>query len=197
MRALVAAALALGLIAFASRPAAEAGPLEDLSSASDPAGEVDRRDEGFHAWALAARILRRDERSALWLRYAEDLAPVEIARILGRPGVSVRVLLFRAREKLAALWLTWPLQAPLGLTVDDSYRPLEAVPKIAPIPLLVVHGLADRTVPPQHGRDLYAAAAEPKELWLPPGVGHIAAFTGAANRDRLVDYLSGCDPNNK
>lgn len=102
-----------------------------------------------------------------------------------------------AREKLAELWLTWPLQAPLSRTVDDSYRPLEAVSEVSPIPLLVVHGLADRTVPPQHGRDLYAAAAEPKELWLPPGVGHIAAFTGEANRSRLVDYLSGCDPDNK
>ena len=102
-----------------------------------------------------------------------------------------------AREKLAELWLTWPLQAPLSRTVDDSYRPLEAAAGIAPVPLLVVHGLADRTVPPQHGRDLFAAAAEPKDLWLLPGVRHIAAFTDEANRDRLVDYLSGCDPNNK
>ncbi|MEV0457528.1 alpha/beta hydrolase [Catellatospora methionotrophica] len=43
---------------------------------------------------------------------------------------------------------------------------------IAPIPLLVVHGDADAYFPVEHAEQLFANAAEPKELWLEPGFGH-------------------------
>jgi uncharacterized protein len=95
-----------------------------------------------------------------------------------------------AREKLAGFWLTWPLQAPLGLTIDDRYRPIDVIDELAPLPVLIVHGEADRIVPPDHAIALYKAARPPKTLWLVPGAGHIAAFTTATNRAELVDYLS-------
>ena len=94
-----------------------------------------------------------------------------------------------AREKLADFWLTWPLQAPLALTIDDSYRPIDVIGELAPLPLLIVHGEADRVVPPDHAVALYEAARPPKTLWLVPGAGHIAAFTTSANRAELVAYL--------
>ena len=99
-----------------------------------------------------------------------------------------------AREKLAGFWLTWPLQAPLGLTIDDRYRPIDVIGELAPLPLLIVHGEADRVVPPDHAVALYEAARPPKTLWLVPGAGHIAAFTTAANRAELVDLP---DPNSR
>ena len=95
-----------------------------------------------------------------------------------------------AREKLAGFWLTWPLQVPLGLTIDDSYRPIDAIGELAPMPLLIVHGEADRVVPPDHALALYEAARPPKTLWLVPGAGHISAFATKANRAALVDYLT-------
>jgi hypothetical protein len=95
-----------------------------------------------------------------------------------------------AREKLAGFWLTWPLQVPLGLTIDDRYRPIDAIAELAPLPLLIVHGEADRVVPPDHAVALYEAARPPKTLWLVPGVGHIAAFATPANRADLVDHLT-------
>ena len=66
----------------------------------DPAQVVAEHDEGRALWETAARVLRPEERSALWLRYAEDLSMDEIGAILGRPTVTVRVLLFRARGRL-------------------------------------------------------------------------------------------------
>jgi fermentation-respiration switch protein FrsA (DUF1100 family) len=95
-----------------------------------------------------------------------------------------------AREKLAGFWLTWPLQVPLGLAIEDRYRPIDAIAELAPMPLLIVHGEADRIVPFDHAVALYEAAREPKELWLVPGAGHIQAFTTAANRAALVQYLA-------
>ena len=96
------------------------------------------------------------------------------------------------QEKLADFWLTWPLQAPLARLMNDDFRPLVAIPRISPTPVLVVHGLSDRVVPPHHGRALYEAALEPKAFWSPEGVGHIAAFDAAARRKELVRYLGRC-----
>lgn len=50
--------------------------------------------------------------------------------------------------------------------------PHEVAARISPAPLLVVHGDADRYFPVEHGESLYAAAAQPKELWIEPGFGH-------------------------
>lgn len=68
----------------------------------DPSHAAAEREEGRALWDTATRILRPEERSALWLRYAEDLSMEEIGTVLGRPTVTVRVLLFRARGRLAA-----------------------------------------------------------------------------------------------
>ncbi|MCF3122059.1 alpha/beta fold hydrolase [Streptomyces arenae] len=50
--------------------------------------------------------------------------------------------------------------------------PVEAVPLIAPTPLLVVHGDRDPYFPVDHPRMLAAAADGGAELWLEEGMGH-------------------------
>lgn len=84
-------------------PELEAGAteLEGRSPEPDPALVVAQSDEGRALWDFAAGVLREEERSALWLRYAEERSMEEIGSILGRPAVTTRVLLFRARARLA------------------------------------------------------------------------------------------------
>jgi RNA polymerase sigma-70 factor (ECF subfamily) len=53
-------------------------------------------------WRAADALLPDDQRTAVWLRYAEDLAIDDIARVLGKSRVNIRVMLFRARRTLAA-----------------------------------------------------------------------------------------------
>jgi pimeloyl-ACP methyl ester carboxylesterase len=53
--------------------------------------------------------------------------------------------------------------------------PDAAAARIAPTPLLVVHGDADALFPISHARALYEAAGEPKQLWIEPGFGHAEA----------------------
>jgi RNA polymerase sigma-70 factor (ECF subfamily) len=72
-----------------------------LADDTDPAVLAADREESSNVWKLAGRILSVEQRSALWLRYAEGLSNGEIGTILGKRTVSVRVLLFRAREALA------------------------------------------------------------------------------------------------
>ncbi|GGJ07740.1 alpha/beta hydrolase [Streptomyces lacrimifluminis] len=50
--------------------------------------------------------------------------------------------------------------------------PVEAVPLIAPTPLLIVHGDRDGYFPVDHPRMLAEAAGDTGELWLEPGMGH-------------------------
>jgi RNA polymerase sigma-70 factor, ECF subfamily len=51
--------------------------------------------------ALALPSLRPRERQLLWLAYAEGASHREIAQIMGLRETSIRILLFRARHKLA------------------------------------------------------------------------------------------------
>lgn len=51
-------------------------------------------------WDLAARALSQDELSAMWLFYVEEMPAREIAAVLERSWVSVKTMLFRARQRL-------------------------------------------------------------------------------------------------
>ncbi len=53
-----------------------------------------------------------------------------------------------------------------------SHNPVDFVGRVAPAPLLIVHGDGDDTVPVEEARLLYGAAAEPKELYIARGGGH-------------------------
>lgn len=71
----------------------------------------------------------------------------------------------------AAQWGALLAHRLVGLDVRTD-RPPAVARLIAPRALFVAAGLADRTVPAAMAREIYAAAAGPKELWLIPGAGH-------------------------
>jgi pimeloyl-ACP methyl ester carboxylesterase len=67
--------------------------------------------------------------------------------------------------------------------------PAEAAARISPVPLLVVHGDQDLYFPPEHARQLFMAAREPKELWLLPGMGHAEAACSQELVDRIGRWI--------
>lgn len=79
-------------VGSAAMEAAQAKPVRDAST-----------DLGSRLWTLAGSHLSPDQHTALWLRYAEDMAIGDIARVMDKSEVSVRVCLFRARQSLARL----------------------------------------------------------------------------------------------
>ena len=93
------------------------------------------------------------------------------------------------QDVLATSWLTWLLQWPLSLLVDNSYRPLDSVAQLAPIPLLLLHSKQDEMIPFDHAEALYEAAQEPKELQVVTG-GHNHIFEKTDNRQIVLKYLS-------
>jgi fermentation-respiration switch protein FrsA (DUF1100 family) len=69
-----------------------------------------------------------------------------------------------------------------------AIRPVDYIARIAPRPILIVHGERDRLIPVAEGHALHAAAAHPKEFWIAPDMGHVRAATRLAD-----DYLARID----
>jgi pimeloyl-ACP methyl ester carboxylesterase len=72
--------------------------------------------------------------------------------------------------------------------------PADAAARIAPTPLLIVHGDADGYFPVDHARQLFAAARDPKELWIVPGFGHAEAATTPELLERLGGWIRAAVP---
>lgn len=92
------------------------------------------------------------------------------------------------QEVLSRSWLFWALQWPLSFTVDNSYRPLDAVSAISPIPLLVIHSEEDEMISMRHAWALFDAAREPKAFRTIDS-NHSNIFIKNENRKVLLDYL--------
>ncbi|MDR7306243.1 alpha/beta hydrolase [Rhodoferax saidenbachensis] len=79
-----------------------------------------------------------------------------------------------------------------GLLMNDSYSAANFVDRLAPLPLLLIHGTADPVIPYAHAVQLLDKAQEPKRLITVPGGGHIEAFTprfGSTYQDVVVDFF--------
>ncbi|MET7287700.1 alpha/beta fold hydrolase [Streptomyces sp. NPDC005573] len=66
--------------------------------------------------------------------------------------------------------------------------PVEAAARLAPVPLLVVHGDSDPYFPLDHPRMLAEAAGEHGELWLETGMGHAENAAGEELLARIGDW---------
>ena len=74
------------------------------------------------------------------------------------------------------LWLADEL---LWWRVGYHFRqvePLRDIAAISPRPILLIHGQNDSVVDSRDAQRLYAAAREPKELWLIPNADHCGAY---------------------
>jgi fermentation-respiration switch protein FrsA (DUF1100 family) len=90
---------------------------------------------------------------------------------------------------MAAMILPWvPVWVyKYGRNHFESAKKLERVSA----PVFVAHGQLDRTIPVEQGYKLYAAAREPKRLFIVPDAGHndLIARGGNAYLDALTDFV--------
>ncbi len=92
------------------------------------------------------------------------------------------------QDVLSKSWLFWLFQWPLSFTVDNSYRPLDSIGLISPIPVLIMHSESDEMIDMYHAERLYAAAKEPKYFKLIDS-NHSNILISKENRQVLFDYL--------
>jgi len=98
-------------------------PDEDMpeqADLNDPAVLMSQREAEQDLWATARRSLSEMQFHALWLKYAEEMSIQQIARVLRKTQVHVKVLLFRARTRLAREWESQRSQENVGGTSFTS-----------------------------------------------------------------------------
>jgi RNA polymerase sigma-70 factor, ECF subfamily len=74
--------------------------IEAAASEPSPLEAVVAAESRQRLWELAAQVLSEQQVTALWLHYVEEVPIKEIAAVLGRTLVSVKIIMFRARKKL-------------------------------------------------------------------------------------------------
>lgn len=104
--------------------------------------------------------------------YGESLGTGVAVRLAVRPGMRPAAVILEAPFTAAAdvarmhYWYV-----PVALLMKDQFRSIDHIADIG-APLFVLHGDADAVVPVDHGRRLFAAAREPKELMVISGGSH-------------------------
>ena len=95
-----------------------------------------------------------------------DMRPLMIREIVNRTGIPA--------------WLAKVLEPGIGVTARLFFSldlgvisPERAVPKIAPRPILFIHGSKDETIPIEHAHRLMASSINPADqLWTLEGMRH-------------------------
>lgn len=108
----------------------------------------------------------RDDRSArVRTGQSARVDPLEIVV----PDPDSRAFLEGLYREFPQMKCELPLETAEALT---EFRPEALVDRIAPRPLLLVHGAADRLVPVDESRRLYARAGDPRTIEVIADVGH-------------------------
>ena len=91
-----------------------------------------------------------------------------------------------ANSVLGGTVLTKPL---VWLLISPGHDPADSIGKLEGVPLLFIHGDADRLVKISNGRELFDAAPEPKRFIAVSGASHMHALEGST-KDELVKFFS-------
>lgn len=107
-----------------------------------------------------------------------------------------RVIEFAVRRTLHLPFILFEWVTDLILWLRAGYHfnqvePFRDIGRIAPRPLMIIHGMKDTIVDPHDAPLLYKAAGEPKELWLVQGVEHCGAYFSdrAEYMRRVIEFF--------
>jgi hypothetical protein len=115
---------------------------------------------------------------------------IAIASVGASPG-GVRAVLAEAPFHSYAL-LADDRMPGEGMIVEDTYCATTYVARLAPIPLLLIHGSSDKVVPYSHSLKLLGEAGEPKQLVTAEGGEHLDIMTeryGTRYQDMMIDFF--------
>lgn len=139
-----------------------------------------------------------DARTAMAFLTAQGVAPERIAVFGESLGTAVAVRM-AAEHKIAALLLESPFTSiadvaqshypyvPAKLLIKDPFETTAHVGKVT-APILMMLGERDRVVPPVFTRRLYAAAPDPKQLWIAPE-GHHNDLRDLGSFDVVLPFI--------
>jgi fermentation-respiration switch protein FrsA (DUF1100 family) len=168
--------------------------LPDLRKSGLGVMAIDYRGYGGSTGTPSELGLRADARAAFDFIHAA--APESRIAVFGESlGTGIAVALARER-RVAGVLLNAPYASvlrllelrgpplPYRLLLTDKFDS-EALIGAIGVPVMILHGTADESVPVTEARRLYAAAREPKTIIEVEGAGHLAAWEGGAKAPAL------------
>jgi pimeloyl-ACP methyl ester carboxylesterase len=161
----------------------------DLDAAVGAARELGYADVVTCGWSMGGSVVLRH--AALHGGVDAVISVSAVSRWYFKDTAPMRRVHWAIETRLGRLITRRALRTRISPAGWDPAKPpespLEVVPQISPIPVLFVHGDRDHYFPVDHAEALYAAAREPKELWVIEGFGH--AESGATRE--LLDRIGG------
>lgn len=165
---------------------------------------VSYRGYGASTGSISEQGLVTDALTAYDFLRGKGVAPQQIMLLGESLGTGVAIQL-AAQKPVAALALEAPYTAtvdiaagiywwlPVRLLMKDQFRSRDYIAAVK-VPLLIQHGDADRVVPVEQGRALFAMANEPKQMVVIPGAGHDVIGDPAVWAREVVFFLANARP---
>jgi fermentation-respiration switch protein FrsA (DUF1100 family) len=146
----------------------------------------------YWQWADFLDRLAEDRRRRARTGDSERVEPLAIVV----PDPDSRTFLERVASEFPQMKVELPLETGEALI---EYAPEALIERVAPRPLLLIHGAADRLVPVDEARSLAARAGEGCRLEVIPGMGHfdwVAPRSPGFRRvaDLAVEFLARALP---
>lgn len=135
---------------------------------------------------------RKDVDASKLISFGHSLGGAKSLAALGEkkvPGVKAVISYAGfASYRDMAKWVAGDTGARL---VTDELAARDLVAKIAPVPVLIIHGTRDGTVPLQQGELLFQKAKEPKTFFKIDGGGHNSAlaFNNGEYQKKVLKWL--------
>jgi fermentation-respiration switch protein FrsA (DUF1100 family) len=174
----------------AGNAAGRAGKIETMRTGGAGVLYLNNRSYGGSSGQPTEKANVADAVTAYEHLLAQNVKPQEIV-LYGESLGTGQATQLGAQREVKAVVLEAPLTStvdvgkstwfflPLNLLMTDQYRNARHVANVH-VPLLVLHGDHDGTIPVQMGKRVFEAANEPKKLELFPNGGHSDLFDQGA-----------------
>jgi pimeloyl-ACP methyl ester carboxylesterase len=170
----------------------------DLAAAVDWARQAGYRQVITCGFSMGGAVaIRHAARDGLGDRLAAVISISAPSRWYLRDTIAMRRVHYVLEHRPGRLFARWVLRTRIDASgwpiVPES--PREAVPRVAPTPLLIVHGDRDRYFSLEQATALAERAKPPCDVWIVPGFGHAESAMTDDLTHRIGRYAAtlGCD----
>jgi alpha-beta hydrolase superfamily lysophospholipase len=155
-------------------------------------GGVRRQDEPADYRALVDFAARRSSRRPILIGVSEGAGLSVLAA--SDPGVKLSVggvvgLGLPDVNELGWRWTDTLIYLTHGIPHEPTFQTTKFIGGVAPLPVAMIHSTHDEFVPLREARQVFAAAEEPKRLWVVNAVNHRFSNNLAEFDRRLLEAL--------
>ncbi len=147
------------------------------------------------AWRYLTRVRRIAP--AQIIIYGQSLGGAVAIDLASKHPDAAAVIVESSFTSMRAMVMRWWLNylLPVDWLLTEQFDSLSKIRSLK-VPILLIHGTADRLIPASMSQTLYAAAPEPKQLVLIPNANHdtVAQYGGKRYWQSVQEFLHRLKP---